>query len=140
MYDKNPGKRIRAKRVQLGISQSELASLVGLSERTVNRIEVGLISINSIKMIDESCLTNIANALRTSTEYILHGELHSERSMREELQKMRKEGIFRSDEELKSLDKLAVESIRQRNNANIPLNREELLVLLEVMRGADGYQ
>lgn len=136
MYEETPGKRIRAKRDQLGISQAELAHSVGLVEQAINRIEVGTIPINRLT---DSELDDIATKLQTTTEYILHGGLHSERSTREELLKMRKEGIIHSDEELKRLDKLAAESIRLRNNARIPLSRDDLLNLLEVMRGADGY-
>lgn len=136
MYDETPGHRIRAKRVQLGISQAKLGSLVGLTERAINSIEVGTMPTT---MIDDSYLPRIAVELRMTMEQVLHGELRSEASTREELLRMREEGIICSDDELKRLDEFAMESIRQRNNANIPPSRVELVALLEVIRGADGF-
>ena len=68
----------------------------------------------------------------------LKGELQSERMTREELQRMRKEGRVKSDEELEMVFGLATDTIRKRSNANIPLNRQELLNLIELIRGADG--
>ena len=135
MYEETPGLRIREKREQLGISQAQLASLVGLNPRAINRIEVGILRIN---MIDDY-LPQIAAELKTTVDYIKDGELHSERSTREEMLRIRQEGLIRSDEELKRLDEFATQSLRQRNNARIPLSRAELLVLLEVIRGSDGY-
>ena len=135
MYEETPGLRIREKRDQLGISQAQLASLVGLNAKAINRIEVGTLPINMI--VDY--LPQIAAELKTTVDYIKDGELRSERSTREELRRMREEGVIRSDEELKRLDELAAESIRQRNKANIPLNRMELEYLLDVIRGTDGY-
>ena len=136
IVQQTPGDRIRAKRLELGISQAKLAKLVGLTEREINKIEVGT---RPIATIADSYLPKIAIHLGITAEHILSGELHSERSTREELLKMRREGVIRSEEELESLDKFAMGSIRQRNNAKIPLSRAELLMLLEVMRGADGY-
>ena len=135
MNAESPGNRIRARRVQHGITAAKLASLVGLTERAVNRIEVGIIPIRLIA----DYLPQIAAELGTTVEIILDGELQSERATREELQIMRKEGIIQSDAELEKLCEFATETIRKRNNANIPLNREELLILIEVIRGADGY-
>ena len=135
MYEETPGLRIREKRDQLGISQAQLASLVGLNAKAINRIEVGTLPINMI--VDY--LPQIAAELKTTVDYIMDGELRSKRSIREELRRMREEGVIRSDEELTRLDELAAESIRQRNKANIPLNRMELEYLLDVIRGTDGY-
>ena len=98
MNGETPGKRIRAKRVQLSITQAELARFADLNERAINQIEVGTMSI---VMIGPERLQVIATKLRTTAEYILHGELQSERPTREELQSMRKEGVIRNDEELK---------------------------------------
>ena len=50
---------------------------------------------------------------------------------------MRKEGLI-SQEELEALLGLATNFIRKRSKASIPLNRQELLNLLEVIRGTDG--
>lgn len=136
MEDETAGRRIRAERDKLGITQHELGRLVGLTEQAINKIEVGTMPVT---MIDDSYLPAIADALGTTVNYIMNGELHSERSTREEMQRMRSEGLIWSDQELKGLNELAMGSLRQRNNFNIPLNRADLLALLEVIRGADGY-
>ena len=47
-------------------------------------------------------------------------------------------GILRNVKELVALQELTEESVRMRSNANIPLSEEELLILLEIIRGADG--
>ena len=107
---------------------------MGLNSRAIRRIEAGTIQINMI--VDY--LPKIAEELRTTQEALLNGELHSERSTREELQRMQTEGIIRSGEELETVLELATQSIRKRSRADIPLNRQELLNLIEVIRGADG--
>ena len=135
MDNETPGHRIRAKRDELGISPAELGRSVGLTEQAITKIEVG---IHSMGMV-EDYLPKIADRLGTTVEYIQSGELRSERATRDEMMRMRTEGLLRSDDELRRLDQLASGSIRQRNNANIPLNRAELLALLEVIRGTDGY-
>ena len=94
MNSETPGNRIRARRVQLGITTAKLASLVGLAERAVNRIEVGMIPIAVIA----DYLPLIAAELGTTAEVLRDGELQSERATREELQIMRNEGIIQSDE------------------------------------------
>ena len=129
------GNRIRARRENLGITQAKLASLVGLTARAINQIEVGILTRSF--MADH--LPRIAVELGTTTEVLLQGESQSERATSKELERMREEGIIRGAEELEGLRELSTESIRKRSNANIPLSREELLILLEVMRGADGY-
>ena len=134
MESETPGSRIRAKRVELRITVDQLAGLVGLNSRAIRRIEAGTIQINMI--VDY--LPKIAEELRTTREALLTGEIHSERSTREELQRMQTEGIIRSGEELETVLELATQSIRKRSRADIPLNRQELLNLMEVIRGADG--
>ena len=128
------GSRIRAKRLKLRITEEKLASLVGLNVRTINRIEVDLTPV--VFLADY--LPLIAAELGTTTEILLNGELQSEPATREELLTMRKDGIIRSDDELYRLNELAMGTIRQRNNANIPLNRLELMNLIELLRGSDG--
>ena len=135
MDAETPGSRIRAKRVKLGMTQAKLARIVDLNESAVNRIELGTMPIEIIG-IDR--LRRIATALATTTEILLNGELQSEPETREELLRMRKDGIIRSDDELHRLNELAMGTIRQRNNANIPLNRLELMNLIELLRGSDG--
>ena len=83
-------------------------------------------------------IPKIAEVLETTEESLLNGELHSQRLTREELYQLRKEGIIRSDDELSLIEELATDTIKKRRNANIPLSRDELLILIEVMRGADG--
>ena len=134
MESETPGSRIRAKRVELGIAVDQLAGLVGLSNRAIRGIEAGTIPINMI--VDY--LPKIAEELRTTQEALLNEELHSERSTRQELQRMQIEGIIRDDGELESMQELATQMIRKRSRADIPLNRQELLNLIEVIRGADG--
>jgi len=128
------GSRIRARRVLLGITPANLASSVGLSHRAINQIETGI--LNSSFMADY--IPKIAEVLETTTDSLLNGELHSERLTREELYQLRKEGIIRNDAELQLVEELATDTIKKRRNANIPLNRDELLILIEVMRGSDG--
>ena len=128
------GSRIRAKRVERDITQADLASLVGLSVQSVNRIEVGLIPQ---KMIADY-IPMIASQLGTTEEVLMNGGLDSERATGEELRRMRKEGLIRGDEELDSVLELATQFIRKRSKVNIPLSRQELLNLIEVIRGADG--
>ena len=135
MDAETPGNRIRAKREQLAISQRKLAGLVGLNVSAINRIELGLISVSVIA----DYLHLIASELGTTVDTLKHGEHHSLRSTREELRRLRNEGFIRNDAELKLVDELATETIKKRRNANIPLSREELLLLIEVMRGADGF-
>ena len=134
MESETLGSRIRAKRVELGIAVDQLAGLVGLSNRAIRGIEAGTIPINMI--VDY--LPKIAEELRTTQEALLNEELHSERSTRQELQRMQIEGIIRDDGELESMQELATQMIRKRSRADIPLNRQELLNLIEVIRGADG--
>ena len=133
MNDETLGTRVRARREHLGITQAELASSVGLSARAINLIEVGILQRSFIA----DYLPQIAAELKTTEETLLHGGPPSERLTHEELQRMRKEGLIRQ-EELEALLGLATNFIRKRSKASIPLNRQELLNLLEVIRGTDG--
>ena len=81
----------------------------------------------------------IAAELQTTLEALQNGELHADRATLELLKRMRKTGIIRSDHELEKVHELATQLIRKRSNANIPLNEYEILNLIEVMRGADGF-
>ena len=128
------GNRIRTKRESLRITRLKLAGLVGLSERAISQIETGILNQSFVA----DYLPAIAAELGTTVDELLVGELHSERQTKEQLKLLQKEGIIRSDDELKLLNELATVAIKKRSNANIPLSREELLTLIEVMRGADG--
>ena len=134
MEVETPGSRIRAKRVQLGMTQERLAGAVGLNPNAIKRIEAGLITIPTIA----DYLAKMALELETTEEFIREGDLPSERSTLEQLRRLREEGIVRSQSELQLVADLAMVSLKKRRNANIPLSREELLVLIEVIRGSDG--
>ena len=136
MHGKTPGLRIRHLRTQCGLTQSRLGSLVGLTERTINRIEVG---IEPIERFQDSYLILIAKELGTTVESILEGNLPSEESTSGEIKKMWEEHLIWSEYELRSLEEVATVTLRQRNNANIPLSRLDLMALLEAIRGSDGY-
>lgn len=132
MNSETPGNRIRTARIKLGITQKQLGRLVDLTEQNVNRIEVGLTPIAP------EYLRLIAAALGTTEEVLLRGELHAERVTREELLRMLDEGIIDSAGEFDKVFDLATNTIPKRSNANIPLSRQELLNLIELIRGADG--
>ena len=134
MESETLGSRIRARRSELRISPDDLARSVGLNVRAISHIEAGIISM---KMIADY-LPKIAEELQTTQEALLNGELHSERFTRQELQRLKVEGIIRSDGELESVLEVATQMIRKRSRADIPLNRQELLNLIEVIRGADA--
>lgn len=136
MLGKTPGLRIRHLRTQCDLTQSRLGSIVGLTERTINRIEVG---IEPIERFQDSYLILIAKELGTTVESILEGSLPSEETTRGEIKKLWKERLIKSEYELSSLEEVATVTLRQRNNANIPLSRLDLMALLEAIRGSDGY-
>ena len=128
------GSRMRARREHLRMTQAKLASLVGLSNRAINQIESGILN----KSIMADHLPKIAAELGTTLDILLNGEIHSVKATRDLLQRLRSSGKIRSDSELKAVEELAAETIKKRSNANIPLNEDELLILVEVIRGADG--
>ena len=62
----NIGERIKARRVQLGLSQEELAAKLGYKSRsTINKIELG------INDITQSKVSAIARALDTTSSYLM---------------------------------------------------------------------
>ena len=113
MESETLGSRIRARRAELRISPDDLARSVGLSVRAISGIEAGIISM---KMIADY-LPKIAEELQTTQEALLNRELHSERSTRQELQRLKVEGIIRSDGELESVLEVATQMIRKRSRA-----------------------
>ena len=63
------GKRIRKKRIELGITQEELAKKVGYeSKSTINKIESG---VNSKRGLNQSKIKAFADALGTTPAYIM---------------------------------------------------------------------
>lgn len=62
----NIGDRIKARRVQLGLSQEELAARLGYKSRsTINKIELG------VNDITQSKVSAIAKALDTTSAYLM---------------------------------------------------------------------
>jgi len=62
----NIGQRIKAKRIEMGLSQEKLAELVGYKSRsTINKIELGINDIPQSKIID------FAKALNTTPAYLI---------------------------------------------------------------------
>ena len=65
----NTGKRIKARRKQLGMSAETLASMVGMSPTTIYRYENG-----EIEKVDSTKLEPIAVALATTPAYLMGWE------------------------------------------------------------------
>ena len=63
------GKRIKARRKQIGMSAETLASLIGVSSTTVYRYENG-----DIEKVDSTKLEPIAVALKTTPAYLMGWE------------------------------------------------------------------
>lgn len=61
------GKRVKAKRVELGYSQSELAEIVGAGQATIGHIESG-------RNQTYRDIVSLAKALKTTPEYLLTGQ------------------------------------------------------------------
>ncbi len=128
------GSRIRAKRIEHGMSQERLAGEVGLTTQAINRIELGIIQAPMIA----DYLPKIAAELGVTVEALASGELRSEQETRRLLRRLKDKGVIRSGAELKAVEEVATETLKKRSNVNIPLNEEEILILIEVIRGADG--
>ena len=63
---KEMGERIRRKRIELNLTQEELAKQVGYTSRSsINKIELGLVNLPQSKII------SIANALNVSVSYVM---------------------------------------------------------------------
>lgn len=63
------GERIKQRRTELGMSQDELAKKIGYSSRSsINKIELDVQQLRQSKIMD------IANALNTTTAYIMGWE------------------------------------------------------------------
>ncbi len=66
------GERIRKRRLDLGMSQEELATLVGYeSKSTINKIESG---VNTKRGLNQSKIKAFADALQTTPSYIMGWE------------------------------------------------------------------
>jgi transcriptional regulator with XRE-family HTH domain len=65
----NIGKRIKERRIQMGISAEELAPMVGLSAATIYRYEKG-----DIKKVNTTKLQPFAKALETTEAYLMGWE------------------------------------------------------------------
>ena len=62
----NTGKRIKDRRLELGLSAEQLAPMVGLSAATIYRYENG-----DIKKVNTHKLQALANALKTTGPYLM---------------------------------------------------------------------
>ena len=68
----NPiGNRIRARRMALGMSRNKVATLAGVSPKTITNIELG-----HTRVPQRNCLSGIANALRTSAADLLFDQMN----------------------------------------------------------------
>lgn len=65
------GERITWARDLVGLSQAELARIMGIDESTLSKIESGDRAPNVFYIIE------LANRLRVTTDYLLRGMLHS---------------------------------------------------------------
>lgn len=137
MNQRTPGLRISFLRDQLRISEAELGRLVGLEEQAIVSIERGT---KPIEELSRFFVERIAKVLGVSPNYLLEENLHSEKETREALFDLRREGLIESEDERLRLDELAIKTMRLRSNTRVPLSRSDLLRLLEVIRGSDGYQ
>ena len=62
------------------------------------------------------------------------GESHSEAEIRREVQAMRVEGVIEDDYEADRIEKLALQVMMRSDDVRVSPNRQELLVLLEMIR------
>ena len=124
----NVRQRVRRLREEKGWSQAQLGGHADLSERSINRIET------VISHLLGQDLRRIAKALGVTESYLMNGDSHADRQTFRLIDEARQELGITPDEESR-LKELACQSIRQRNNAKIPLNRSDLKSLLEVIRG-----
>lgn len=65
---KKLGERIEARRLEIGLSQYQLAELIGVRVPTIYRYEAGKL------MPSADSLDKISNALKTTSQWILRGE------------------------------------------------------------------
>ena len=111
--------------------------MVGIRRQAIAMIERETMPIY-ITYIGRACLQQIANELGTTADYILHGELPSERATRDNIRMMFAEGEIQSEEKLQKVEELALKLVRLRGEHNTPLKRPELSALLEALRDDDG--
>jgi transcriptional regulator with XRE-family HTH domain len=64
----SPGERIKKRRVDLGLTQAELALRAGVKQPALSHIETG-----ATRNLRSSTMAGIAKALHTTTEWIMHG-------------------------------------------------------------------
>ena len=86
----NIGKRIKERRIQMGISAEELAPMVGLSAATIYRYDKG-----DIKKVNTTKLQPFAKALETTEAYLMGwedaAESEAEADQESELWELREE-------------------------------------------------
>ena len=128
--DETPGERIRRIRESKGMTETELGAWCDLSAKGIRSIEAGTIPIE----IHTRYLKKVATALGESADYILYGDIHAEAETRREIWALREAGIIRDDDEMKELDKQALSAMKRTSDVRVPLSREALLVLLDLLR------
>ena len=131
MDAKELGRRIKTRREVLGITETDLARSIDLNETAVRQIESGQMIFD---ITVNSYLRQIAEALATTPKDLRNEEPSSERATREELQRMLSEGLLEGEAELREMQELATAEIRKRSMANLPLHRDQLLIIRDVKR------
>lgn len=59
--------RLKLKRVELGLTQAELANRVSIKQQTIHLIEAG-------KTVHPRCIFDLARALKCDPSWLLYGE------------------------------------------------------------------
>lgn len=75
MSDRRVGKRFKARREELGITQQELAEKLGVGENYISRVECGLVFprydklIRLLNLLDISCDAVLCDVVKQSKNY-----------------------------------------------------------------------
>jgi DNA-binding XRE family transcriptional regulator len=69
------GKRIRARREELGIKQADLARAVDIQPQSLYRIEVGDVTNPGVELVDA-----LARELKCTTDHLIRGTKHAGRA------------------------------------------------------------
>ena len=133
-WDVEPlGHRIARLRREKNLTQDDLSRLTDLSVATIAGLEAG-----AMRFIGEFG-DRIAEALGVSPHQLLNVEPYAERESMRTVLEMRQYGqIDPTDQEIESLRLLISDSVKTRSNMRIPLNRNEIVALLTILRGSDG--
>lgn len=105
----SPKLRIRERRIQLNISQEDLALQIGSSQRQVSKYETGKNNPTS------DVLDALANALSTTTDYLLGRTDNPERPLRNEF-------------DLDEVEREAIEILRSKK----PADRKRVVEIMKL--------